>query len=1037
MSKPESIPSKLGNFNRIVEPFNLDSASIQVAKWKSRETGLTVVWADVEGPLINGYFTVATEIFNDSGAPHTLEHLIFLGSERYPFKGILDSLANRAFARGTNAWTDTTHTAYTITTAGSDGFLQILPVYLDHILYPTLTSEGFTTEVYHINGKGEDAGVVYSEMQGRQNSSGDLMALRNQQLLYPPTSAYRSETGGLMEALRVLTVEQIRMYHHSYYRPNNLQLIVTGKINPTELLHVLDSQVEPLLIQHGQDHIPVAWKRPFLETPSKGGAKLEKSQTVEVQFPEKDESSGEVQISWVGPNANDFLLQTAIDVLGTYLTDSAVSPLAKKFIEIDSPLCTDIMFQATDAEKIIITAHLSSVPSDHLDSIGDSFRSALAEEVSVIDMVRLKMVIEREALKTSNQMEVDAHDSLSSVIISNFLFGDAPNLIAGLSSELQRYKSLAGWSSDQWAAVFKQWLVDQPSVCIVGKPSAQLSDKLEADTKRRVEETRIKYGPEGLKALDEELHHAQEVNDRPYPDKFLAEFPVPDLGSIPWIDVQIAHGNDHYDSDLQSSIDSKDPSKLPFFVQFNHIKSNFLSIHVNLSPPDLPAELFPFLPTYLHSFFSLPINRSDGTRLSYDEVVRQLDTQTVEYDINLGSPISQTLEISMRVEKSKYGTAVSWLRDLLWGSVFDVDRLRINTTKVLQSLPSRKREGSIVAAALYDEMIFSSDLSPMTSINLFQQESSLPKVLEQLSSNPEYVVTQMERLRSHLLRNSSLRISVSGDIISLEEPKSTWLKNFQPLKPATLQKPLLGNAVLTLDGSQPSGKVFVMSMPSIESSYAYHIARGPQGFDHPDQAALTVSISVLNAMESYLWKAIRGTGLAYGASIGSNYETGHVYLNIYRSPDSSKAFLEAGRVLKDLIDKKLKFDELILESAKSSSVFSAASKIATGPEAAYRAFVDVALKGTSKDSLKQLLEKSKTVTTEEVLATIKKYLLPLFDAKSSLAAIASSANKAGQISDYLRSVGYSVEIKELTNPVSNFENEDGDSESDRGSSAHS
>ena len=34
------------------------------------------------------------------------------------------------------------HTCYTMTTAGSQGFLNLLPIYLDHILYPTLTSEG-------------------------------------------------------------------------------------------------------------------------------------------------------------------------------------------------------------------------------------------------------------------------------------------------------------------------------------------------------------------------------------------------------------------------------------------------------------------------------------------------------------------------------------------------------------------------------------------------------------------------------------------------------------------------------------------------------------------------------------------------------------------------------------------------------------------------------------------------------------------------------------------------------------------------------
>lgn len=33
-----------------------------------------------------------------------------------------------------------------------------------------------------------------------------------QQLINPPGSAYRSETGGLMEALRVLTVEQSKSY---------------------------------------------------------------------------------------------------------------------------------------------------------------------------------------------------------------------------------------------------------------------------------------------------------------------------------------------------------------------------------------------------------------------------------------------------------------------------------------------------------------------------------------------------------------------------------------------------------------------------------------------------------------------------------------------------------------------------------------------------------------------------------------------------------------------------------------------------------
>ena len=149
---------------KILSSFNL-SSSLPVVKYQSALTGLTIVLARAESPIVNGYFCLATEAMNNDGLAHTLEHLIFLGSEDYPYKEVLDLLANRCLADRTNAWTDTDHTCYTVYTAGPSGFMQILPVYLDHILYPTLREEDYLTEVHHVNGEGQDAGVVYSEMQ--------------------------------------------------------------------------------------------------------------------------------------------------------------------------------------------------------------------------------------------------------------------------------------------------------------------------------------------------------------------------------------------------------------------------------------------------------------------------------------------------------------------------------------------------------------------------------------------------------------------------------------------------------------------------------------------------------------------------------------------------------------------------------------------------------------------------------------------------------------------------------------------------------
>lgn len=49
----------------------------------------------------------------------------YQGSKNYKYKGVLDRLATRAYSN-TNAWTATDHTAYTLDTAGWDGFAQIV-----------------------------------------------------------------------------------------------------------------------------------------------------------------------------------------------------------------------------------------------------------------------------------------------------------------------------------------------------------------------------------------------------------------------------------------------------------------------------------------------------------------------------------------------------------------------------------------------------------------------------------------------------------------------------------------------------------------------------------------------------------------------------------------------------------------------------------------------------------------------------------------------------------------------------------------------
>ncbi len=90
-----------------------------------KDTQLKVVLCPLPGPLSSCSIVVVTECINDQGLPHTLEHLVFCGSHTIPLRGYLDTLATRCLTDGTNAWTSEDHTAYTVTTAGSEGMQSL------------------------------------------------------------------------------------------------------------------------------------------------------------------------------------------------------------------------------------------------------------------------------------------------------------------------------------------------------------------------------------------------------------------------------------------------------------------------------------------------------------------------------------------------------------------------------------------------------------------------------------------------------------------------------------------------------------------------------------------------------------------------------------------------------------------------------------------------------------------------------------------------------------------------------------------------
>ncbi|KAK9896120.1 zinc metalloprotease [Cystobasidium minutum MCA 4210] len=1041
-------PESYGSFKRSAGPLSLQESYNQphtVTKWTSSKTGLQVVYIDIEGtpafllaanlrlhvlstplssiylsgPLCNLSGSVATEVFDDSGCPHTLEHLVFLGSEQYPYKGILDTLANRAFASGTNAWTDTTNTTYTITTAGEEGFLRILPVYLDHVLYPTLKDAGFTTEVYHTNGKGEDGGVVYSEMQGVENRAARRMRRIMRDTLFPKGNGYRSETGGLTGALRVLDMDQIRKYHSSYYLPHNLCLFVTGKLDLGKLLRVLTDQVEPTIERKQQvnGRQTEGWKRPWVETPSIVPSKLEADKVVTSDFPEQDESIGEVTVNWIGPAYRDFLIKKALGVLNAYLSDSSISPLQKELIEIEEPWATSLGLVYTKYSTSVLQLFLSSVPTPKLDHVQKAVKNALKRVLdSGIDVERMTMVLNREQRKLLNTLETDASEALITTLLSDFLFGaaDSSDLPESLN-DTERYKALQAWSAEEWAELLKKYYVERPSLTVIGKPSAKLANALRKEAETRLADRQKTLGEEGLERLQNQLDEARRENDTEAPPEFISNFKIPDVESIRWINVESAAAGlntKHFSNEVQKHV-QHDTADLPFFLQFEHVQSNFIEILVFLNAAELPKHK-DLLTLYIKSFHSLPLVQSDGTRVPYDEVVKLLDTETVDYGIAFGSALSEQLEISIKVDKAKYKEAIVWLRKLLFASEFSVDRLRVTAQKLLQNLPSEKRGGLNVALASWSRLALDPRKSTNVSQQLLARSVSTPAVVDRLKSEPEQVVADLEKLRRSLTSTKRMRIAVVGNILSLESPVSAWKENFQMMEPATLSPVVFGRDCLSELGKNPTRQAVVAPLAAIESSWGHFIAKGLDADDHKDLPALTVANTALNALEGLLWRAIRGAGLPYGARIYVDVERGFMYFRTWRSPDSVRAYIAAKKAVEAMVAGDLMpLDQTRLDSAKSELAYITARSQSTISRAATTSFVNQALKGVSQCYQRDLLAKAQDVTLAEANEVIRKYILPIFDSSVCIAAVACSQGKAEETKTQLQDLGFEVAFLDL------------------------
>ncbi|XP_023340158.1 uncharacterized protein C05D11.1 [Eurytemora carolleeae] len=1011
---------------------------IPVEKYRSSSTGLTVVIAQVDGPVVNGYFCLATEAFDDDGLPHTLEHLIFLGSEDYPYKGVLDLLANRNLK-----------------------LIQLLEM---------VTA------------------------------------------MYPGNCGYKSETGGILQNLRESTSNQkVQDYHKSFYRPENLCLIITGRVAPEEVFASIQGFQTKILEKGERGPFTRPWQSPV--------PKLEAARELKVLYPADEEDNGMVYIAWRGPAVTknligiisrgpevtknligiisrgsevtknligiisrgsevtknligifgpevtkdlieirvfvgvlrgpevtkDLIGMYSLVVLLEYLTESSVSPLQAAFVEVTDPLASNVGYSFIENSESTFYLTFDNVPREKQSSLVSELDRVLTSLQSgriPWDTERMENVIQRRILEQVSQVSV------------------------------REYKKLTSQPTSFWIKLLDQYLGNTVRVVALGIPSIQEEKRLKTEEKNRIELQKQQLGESGLKLKEKELNDAMEENEKEAPEHVLRSIPIPSSDSIQF------HPVSSYTSRSAEQMEGFDLTKMPVYFQFDQVSSNFVYIFTVLGTQDIPAELKMYLPLLLELLLESSVEDGED-KLTHEEVVAALEEQFLTSTASIGvsgsrflpGAFSQSVCLYLQTQPQKYNKAVEWIRKILFCTKLTPDRIRVVATKMDNSISELKRQGSRVVNILLNSLMFH-ESSNIYNASILQQQTFLKDVLKKLDSTPEKVVERLENIRQSLTKPSNMMVHMAADLDNIrsqgnaEKPWSKLLPTghtSNPARPETIEETpspkskyssiilaqsstdltyLEKSCILDLDYLSPDLPAVmvwcdvvaksevklkggcnivpeytlctaekdhvIVALGACESSFMARSVPCITSAKDNDLPALRLFLQYLTQCEGPMWRQIRGQGLAYGYNMYPVVSKGLLYITLYRATHPVKAYTEARRIAMSYVSGDEEFNLTLLEAAKSSLIFELIEKEKTIGEVVGESLIS-SFKGVDREYNREFLRRINNVSVEDLKRVGNKYIAPLFTPSSWTAVVCSPA-KLQEIRDSFISEGLELRI---------------------------
>jgi Zn-dependent M16 (insulinase) family peptidase len=808
-----------------------------------------------------GFRTPPTD---STGLPHILEHSVLAGSERYPLKDVFNELIRGTLQTFINAFTYPDKTIYPVASQIQADYFNLARVYTDLVFNPRLLKETFSQEGHHLEFVNPEdtssdltiSGIVYNEMKGAYSSPDALMYKVIQEHLYPDTP-YAFDSGGNPEDIPLLTYEQFKAFHRTYYSPTNARFFLYGDIPTAAHLEFLADMLAD-------------FERVYVDSTIESQIRWQTPLSITGTFPIGEEDNPErktvVNAAWMMAENTDYETAILLQIISGILVGSAAGPLRKALI--DSGFGEDlspITGVERDLKQIAFSIGLRGTERDNARHIEELIMDTLQKLVlSGFD----RNLIEG----TLHQVEFHGKEIIRSAypygiilmgrVYHTWLYDGDPLEGLNFPRIIEDIRKKWGANPRLFQEIVRKWFLDNPHrVLSVMEPSKTHQSDREDKFRKKMNRLKASLSREELDAI---RHNASALK------KFQVEPDTPGAAArLPKLNI----------SDIARAIETIPTEKVLIenvpAIMHDIFTNGIAYLDLAFDVSDIPEELQPYLP-----LLGKLITNMGAAGLDYEDMAKRIVLKTggISYHLSAGLAMDgrqnwQKMIFRIKCLYRNIGDAVAIISDILTsGDMSHEMRMR----ELIAERKNNLHASIIPSGHAFARRSAGAALSiPAYRDDLWHGRTQLKFVngiADRFNEIKSDLLDTLTILQHMAFRRGRLHINLTADaegIALLSEGVADLLRR------------LSGNGGTGKPSAPPLSPINTgFSIPA-QVSYVAKVLSAPAYAD-PLAASLTMLGRQLSS--GYLYKHIRIQGGAYGGMSQYDPMSGTFSLLSYRDP---------------------------------------------------------------------------------------------------------------------------------------------------------